>query len=116
MHEFPVVQNLLRAALAAPPPGVRLAQVRVLLGEAAGFEAGHLEETFARLAVGTPAEGARLEFVREALAARCAQCGADFPSSSTMLACPHCGSQQLTFTAGQQVKFLTAIPAAPTAL
>jgi len=84
--------------------GRRIGRLTVIVGEASGHSPEHLAEDLTAAAKGTPAEGAALELVVEKLAARCARCGAAFAPKPLVLACPACGSAELTITAGQQVR------------
>ncbi len=103
MHEFPEVHAMVLQACAQIPSGARIARMTIVIGEASGHDAHHIEEHFAAASRGTAAEGARLQFVPEKLAARCAACGAEFTGSDLTLACAKCGGTELVITAGDTV-------------
>jgi hydrogenase nickel incorporation protein HypA/HybF len=104
MHELHQARLLLQEAQTRAGKGRRVRRLTVIVGEASGHWPEHLAEDFAAAAKGTPAEGAVLELLVEKLAARCAQCGGAFEPKPLVLACPACGSAELTITAGQQVR------------
>ncbi len=103
MHEFREVQSMLHEACAQAGPGVRIRNLTVALGEASGHDADHLRTHFVEAARGTPAEDAELIVVREALAAQCTRCGAEYSSSESTLSCVHCGGIELNVTKGARV-------------
>ncbi|MCL5098583.1 MAG: hydrogenase maturation nickel metallochaperone HypA [Candidatus Omnitrophica bacterium] len=104
MHEFPEVQQLVRDALTRVPQSKRIRRLVIAIGEASGITPEGIEHHFPAAARGTPAENAVLEFQREKLAARCAHCAAEFKPQGMALACPQCGSTELTITGGQGVR------------
>lgn len=106
MHEFPEVQELVRQAAAQVSEGVGIKRLWIVVGEASGHDPRHIEAHFAEASRGTCAEGAMLEFISEKLAARCADCGADFSGTEGILACERCGATELVITAGQNVRLL----------
>ena len=67
MHETGVIQDLVRqiervAAQESKPGSVaRVSRITLVVGDSAGFEAGHLEFHFRLAAKGTVAEGAALD-------------------------------------------------------
>jgi hydrogenase nickel incorporation protein HypA/HybF len=104
VHEFPEVQAMVREAGARVPAGARIKRLKIVVGEASGHDARHIEAHFAEAARGTSAEGAALEFIPEKLAATCAACGVQFNPGSRALACAECGGTELTITAGNTVR------------
>jgi hydrogenase nickel incorporation protein HypA/HybF len=63
MHEFSLITDLMRkiTAVAREEGASRIAGVKVRLGALAHISGEHFREHFEEAAVGTPAEGARLE-------------------------------------------------------
>jgi Zn finger protein HypA/HybF involved in hydrogenase expression len=106
MHEFPEVQAMVRDAGAQVPAGVRIKRLKIVVGEASGHDARHIEAHFAEASRGASAEGAVLEFIPEKLAATCAACGTPFNAARLSLACAQCGGTELTITAGNNVRLV----------
>lgn len=106
MHEFPEVQAMVKLACAQAPAAGRIRRLKILVGEASGHDARHIQAHFTDASRGTRAEGAVLEFISEKLAARCAACGAVFQPDDLALACEKCGSTELNITAGKSVRLL----------
>jgi len=104
MHEFPEIQAMVREACAQVPAGARIKRLTIIVGEASGHDAHHIEVHFAEASRGTQAEGATLEFIHEKLSAKCAACGAEFRSGELALTCSKCGGTELVITAGQSVR------------
>jgi hydrogenase nickel incorporation protein HypA/HybF len=63
MHEFSLITDLMRkiGAIACEQNADRIAAVKVKLGALAHISGVHFREHFEQAAVGTPAEGARLD-------------------------------------------------------
>jgi hydrogenase nickel insertion protein HypA len=104
VHEFPEVQAMVREAAARVPAGARIKRMQIVVGEASGHDARHIEAHFAEASRGTSAEGAKLEFVSEKLAATCSACGIQFNPGSLALTCAECGGTELKITAGNSVR------------
>jgi len=104
VHEFPEVQAMVCEACGRVPAGARIKCLKIVVGEASGHDARHIEAHFAEASRGTSAEGSKLEFISEKLAATCAACGTPFPAGSSALACAECGGTELTITAGNTVR------------
>jgi hydrogenase nickel incorporation protein HypA/HybF len=113
MHEFPEVQALVRQACAQTPAARRIRRLIIVVGEASGHDPAHIADHFVEAALGTPAEGATLEFISEKLAAQCARCGAAFAPAPRVFACPQCGATELAITAGQRVRLAKVEVAEP---
>src|SRR5438105_4747624 len=104
MHEFPEVQALVQQAIAEAAAGARIKRLKIVVGEASGHNAHHIQAHFTAASRGTAAEGAVLEFIPEKLSARCAACGAAFDNTQSALACTHCGGTELIISAGDDVR------------
>ncbi len=98
---------MVRDACAQIPPGVRIRRLTIIVGEASGHDARHIQSHFDEASRGTPAENASLDFVVEKLSARCAVCGTNFVPTGSLLACTKCGGTELTITAGHSVRLAT---------
>jgi hydrogenase nickel incorporation protein HypA/HybF len=63
MHEFSLIADLMRkiSAIAREQDAGRISSVKVKLGALAHISGEHFREHFEQAALGTPAEGARLE-------------------------------------------------------
>lgn len=103
MHEFREVQAMVRDA-AEQAGGLPIRRVKIVVGEASGHDTYHISAHFTEASRGTMAEGAVLEFIHEQLAARCAECGAQFSRDQVTPACTQCGGTELVITAGNAVR------------
>jgi hydrogenase nickel incorporation protein HypA/HybF len=72
---------------------LRVARIRLVVGEATGYMRESLEFYLAASAKGTPAEGAALElrYVKPKL--RCPSCGLEYERRRFTFECPSCGAQ-----------------------
>ncbi len=95
MHEAPIAQGILDAALAAlPDPQARITKVTVAAGVLAGLEGDSLRLYFDEIAKGTAAQGAQLELHRIPARLICADCHAETPydgSGDLKIECVQCG-------------------------
>ena len=93
MHELAATEDMLQLVLAeAERAGAsRVTAVQVLLGEFATVVEESLTFYWELLTQGTPAEGARLQFNRQAALARCRGCGRTYRPESRDRRCPDCG-------------------------
>lgn len=103
MHEMPVTQNLLAAALdeAKKHGAARVTRLKVRVGEMAGFNPECIAFYFPVLAKGTVAADAAVEFEVEKVKARCANCGAEFIPEENVFICRGCGGVTLDIVAGR---------------
>jgi hydrogenase nickel incorporation protein HypA/HybF len=104
MHESRLIVRLIqrieqegRAAGA-----VRVAAVRLRIGECAGVEPGRLLSTFELEARGTLAQGAMVRIERVALESLCESCGGRFRVEGFHFECPGCGSRRTRVVAGEE--------------
>jgi len=104
MDEFPAVQSVVKSTLALAGKAQRIKRLKVIVGERSGLSLQGLREHFKPAALGTPAENAVLELFEEKCIAQCAECETDFKPHKLTLACPFCGSTQLNYIAGNQIK------------
>lgn len=97
---------MIKQACAQIPAGTRIKKLKIVVGEASGHDAHHIESHFAEAARATQADGAVLEFIHEKLAAKCAACGMEYASGTLALACTQCGGTALVITAGNTVRLV----------
>ena len=62
-----------------------------------------LETAFGAVAMGTPAEGARLRMEFVAVAGRCRACGSRFEPTADSFLCPRCGQADAEITEGDDI-------------
>lgn len=95
MHEAPIAQGILDAALAAlPDPQAKILKITVAAGVLAGVEGESLTLYFDELRKGTAAEGATLELKRIPARLVCADCHAQTPYDGLgdlQITCIQCG-------------------------
>lgn len=104
MHELPATRGMLEIALdaAAEAGGGRIQEIRLVIGDLSSMVDDSVQFYFDLLAKGTPAEGARLVFHREAAVLECHACGHTREVHPPLPAdCPRCGDLRLSVTGGQ---------------
>lgn len=91
MHELGLCEAIVEAALRRAD-GRRVHGVRVRVS-GHPVDPGVIDQGFQLAAMGTPAEGARVEVVQEPAMARCRACGGRSPADAApnLIACPRCG-------------------------
>lgn len=95
MHESSLARAILRAVLErAGDGGPRVVAVRGWVAETETLSRESLATSFAAMARGTRAEGARLDLTVTHVAARCAGCGAEYRPEHHVLLCPACGATE----------------------
>ena len=67
---------------------MNIRRLTIAVGEASGHAPHHIREYFTEAALGTAAEGAELQFIREELSGRCAGCGTVFERGTRLLLVP----------------------------
>ena len=104
MHELALTESMLELALrAAEQNGAsRILQINIRLGVLSGVVPSCVEYYFGLQSKGTIAEGAKLQMTAEPLRIRCRACGAQSASDRTLLACPHCGSEDFQLLSGRE--------------
>ncbi|MGD0675831.1 MAG: hydrogenase maturation nickel metallochaperone HypA [Polyangiaceae bacterium] len=93
MHESQLARAILREVLAraAQVDAARVLAVRGRLAETEAVSRDSLVLSFTAMAIGTPAEGARLELSIEHVVARCRACRAEYKPEQHVIVCPRCG-------------------------
>ena len=80
--------------------------VRLAIGGRRHFDVERLQSSFADIARGTVADGARLEVNILPVDRHCRNCGADFAGSETDSPCPQCGHPVTEARGGEEVRVL----------
>jgi hydrogenase nickel incorporation protein HypA/HybF len=95
MHERALARQIVEASVARAEGAARVVAVHGWVAETEALSRESLEAHFASCALGTIAEGARLEFQVTHVAARCSRCGATFSPEAHVLVCPSCGGVEV---------------------
>jgi hydrogenase nickel incorporation protein HypA/HybF len=80
-----------------------VAQVRVRVGRLHHVHEGAFEQSFAIAAVGTVAEGAAAELVLLPVRTSCGDCHVTWEGEDLPLACPACGSVDISVVGGDEL-------------
>ncbi len=109
-HELSIAKNILDGVLkeAQCHGAKRIVGVNVNLGALKGISPEALQLHFQCITEGTPADGAALHIHHIAAAARCAECGHEFPIEHMMATCAKCDSPRIEVTSGLEL-FVDAI-------
>jgi hydrogenase nickel incorporation protein HypA/HybF len=93
VHEASVCRALLAQVLEilVREHATAVHSIRLRAGVLSGHDARHLVESFAHVAAGTAAAGARVDVEIVPLRVHCPGCGADGVVSADHLECPACG-------------------------
>ncbi|MCB0165134.1 MAG: hydrogenase maturation nickel metallochaperone HypA [Anaerolineae bacterium] len=105
MHELPVTQGILTVALetAEQYGGYRITAINLVIGDMTSIVDDSVQFYFDALSQGTAAEGAKLNFRREAAAAKCLECGHEYPVTPPLNPfCPQCDSAFLQISGGKE--------------
>ena len=110
MHELAVTQGVLeRAAQHAEAAGAgRVIALYLVLGEMSEITEDSVRFYWEEISRGTPVEGACLNFRRVPAELLCLNCKQRYPHARDEVACPACGSERVTFAAGEEF-YLEAI-------
>ncbi len=92
-----VTQNL------AAYPGVRVLQVRLVVGAMTNVVPDAMQLAFEAMSRGTPVEGAVLLIEEVPLTARCGACGWQGELAVHRLLCPACSALQLEVLSGREL-------------
>ncbi len=94
MHESSLAQNILAVVLqkAEEASARRVIAVKGWVAETEALHPASLDFHFQARAVGTPAEGAKLELRCVHVEAKCTQCATVFLPDHHVLLCSNCGS------------------------
>lgn len=103
MHEFGIMETLLRDAAAAAG-GERIRGLTVRVGPLSGVVVEALRFAFESLAPGSAVEGARLAVVETRPQLRCPECGTLYETEVGEYRCPKCGSAAGELVAGNEME------------
>lgn len=100
MHESTLARRLLEAVLeiAGERCARRVVAVRGWIAESEPLDRGSIQTHFAASAIGTIAEGARLELRLDHIAAQCVECNTTYLPTGHFTLCPQCGSPDAALT------------------
>ncbi|MCG3210233.1 MAG: Hydrogenase maturation factor HybF [Anaerolineae bacterium] len=105
MHELPVTQSVLSIAVDAAQQngGGRVLAINLVIGEMTSIIDDSVQFYFDILSKDTLAEGATLNFRREAATATCLDCQQQTPVKPPLVpVCPGCGSSRLVVAGGKE--------------
>lgn len=103
MHEFGIMETLLRDAAAAAG-GRKIRALKVRVGPLSGVVADALRFAFESLAPGSAAEGAWLAVVETKPQLKCPECGTLYETAVGEYRCPECGSAAGELVAGDEME------------
>ncbi len=108
MHELGVANEILDIALseAARHAAKKVTSIRLRVGVLRAIEPENLSFLFEHLSRGTPAEGARLDIVEEAVRVECGACGVS-EARSFPFECPRCKGSGISVTGGDSLSILS---------
>jgi hydrogenase nickel incorporation protein HypA/HybF len=93
MHEYPLVQSILKTASAhaAEHKATRVCSISLVVGDGSGYVPESIQMYFDILSKGTVCEGAKILIRRVKPLMKCESCGREFERSPFSFDCPHCG-------------------------
>ncbi len=108
MHEVALAQGIVEivSELALRERFSRVRVVRVEVGVLANVMPEALAAGFEAAALGTKAQGARLDLLPCPGRAWCLACSVDVEAPSRLATCPHCNGSQLIVSSGEQLRVL----------
>lgn len=98
---------------AEPSASPRITRIQLSVGELARVDTQELVALFPVAALGTPAEGARLEIITQPVRIECRHCGQVSNVSASDMRCPLCATEDTVLVAGTDM-VLTGIDYART--
>lgn len=109
MHQTSNAGDILKAAesLARESGLARINTIRLHLAAWADLDPDEVRDEVLHAALGTFAEGAKLEIEVVEPRGRCADCGADFDPKGTGLRCLACGSARVRLEQVREVKVVS---------
>ncbi len=105
MHEMAVTESIASICLKhAERHGARkVLQVNIRLGELTGIVDRYVVFYWDVVTKDTIAEGAKLNFTKVPVRARCQRCGDEYPVGEELdLTCPHCGELDSEIVSGKE--------------
>jgi len=109
MHEFFVVQNVIRSVeeVLEKYPGKKVAKVVLLIGKFSGVEPELLKTALDFFKAGSVIKDAEVVIELEDLKIRCKSCGKESIKDKWDLSCPFCGSLDCEVIAGEEMLLKT---------
>jgi hydrogenase nickel incorporation protein HypA/HybF len=105
MHELGITRNIV-AIVAEAAKGKRVHRIVLEVGKLGGVMPDAIAFCFDVVAQGTEVEGAKLDIIEVAGAARCRRCEAEFEIVNLFTACA-CGSRDVAVTRGEELMIKT---------
>lgn len=102
MHELAITQSVVEQ-ISQRVGDAKVTRVALQVGRLSGVVSDAVRFCFEVCAQGTALEGARLEILETPGHARCRECAASFDVSDLLALC-RCGSADLEYLAGQELK------------
>lgn len=109
MHEMSIAVALLDRVLAEAAKGglCTVTRLAVEVGALQAVEPELLKEAFSAAALGSLAQGARLDLQMRAAEARCQACSGTFKPTYQSYVCPHCGQADVRIIKGKELYLLS---------
>ena len=112
MHEASIAMAAIEQAVEAARQhgATRITRVELRVGALRQVVPEAMKLAFEACAIGTPAEGAKLDLQEESVVARCRPCGRQFEPDlqAISFACPQCGRADAELLAGNEI-ILTSV-------
>ncbi|RKX62668.1 MAG: hydrogenase maturation nickel metallochaperone HypA [Thermodesulfobacteriota bacterium] len=105
MHEFFIVQNILRTVedLLKEYPGKKVTKAVFLIGKFSGVEPELLKTALDFFKKGSPLEDAEIVLELEDLKIKCLDCGKEAVKEKWDITCPFCGSFNTKVVSGEEM-------------
>ena len=105
MHEFFIVQNILRTVedLLKEYPGKKVTKAVFLIGKFSGVEPELLKTALDFFKKGSPLEDAEIVLELEDLKIKCLDCGKEAIKEKWDMICPFCGSFNTKVVSGEEM-------------
>ena len=109
MHEAGIVQELIRLAADATPPGARVLEVRASVGRLSGVSPDAMLFYFEALRGGSLGPQAQLRVELVPLRGRCGACGKAAATVEATWLCPSCAEPRLVFENGDELQLVAVV-------
>jgi hydrogenase nickel incorporation protein HypA/HybF len=105
MHEFFIVQNLLKTVedYVAQYNAKKVSKLVLLIGKFSGVEPDLLQSALEFFKKGTVLEDAEIVIEIEEFKVKCLNCGKEFSKGKWDLSCPYCGSLNTQVISGEEL-------------
>lgn len=106
MHEMSVAQNIVEIVEQHLPdePNVKVASVRIRIGELSGIVPDSLEFCFSAITTNTALDGARLSMEFVPIQIHCKSCHETTTLTTLIFMCTTCGNSDLEITGGNELQ------------